>query len=297
MLVTTEGRPRARRHAKDLGETLARLVRARQEQQALARLAQRASAQEADAQQAQVAAALHAQNQALRGKDGPDEEEGFPELATPLLVLASPAGIAATSGQDMHLASTADTAVTAGRHIALSAGGGFFASVRESLRLFVQKAGLRLVAAAGDIDLRALSDGIHLLAKLKITQTADEIILSAHQRILLNGGGSYVRLDAQGIELGTRGQFQVRASVKHFEGGNAMPVPQVEGAGTAVFDERFHVVDEEDEPMAHCAYKVVSGCGKTWTGVTDVQGFTQRCHTERPSGLRIEIMHEADDDE
>ncbi|MFX7784903.1 DUF2345 domain-containing protein, partial [Acinetobacter baumannii] len=81
-----------------------------------------------------------------------------------------------------------------------------------------------------------------LLAKLKITQSADEIVLSAHQRILLNGGGSYVRLDAQGIELGTRGQFQVRASVKHFEGGNAMPVPQVEGAGTAVFDERFRLV-------------------------------------------------------
>lgn len=297
MLVTTEARPRARRHAKDLGETLARLVRARQEQQALARLARQASAQEAEAQQAQVAAALHAQNEALRGNDAADEDESFPELATPLLVLASPAGIAASSGQDTHLASTADTAVTAGRHIALSAGGGFFASVRESLRLFVQKAGLRMVAAAGDIDLRALSDGIHLLAKLKITQTADEIVLSAHERILLNGGGSYVRLDAQGIELGTRGQFQVRASVKHFEGGNAMPVPQVEAEGMAVFDERFHVVDEEDAPMAHCAYKVFSDCGKTWTGVTDAQGFTQRCHTERPSGLRIEILHEADDDE
>ncbi|WP_406850890.1 type VI secretion system Vgr family protein [Herbaspirillum huttiense] len=296
MLVTTEGRPRARRHAKDLGETLARLVRARQEQQALARLAQQASAQEAEAQQAQVAAALHAQNQALRGKDGPDEEEAFPELATPLLVLASPAGIAASSGQDMHLASTADTALTAGRHLALSAGGGFFASVRESLRLFVQKAGLRLVAAAGDIDLRALSDGIHLLAKLKITQTADEIVLSAHQRILLNGGGSYVRLDAQGIELGTRGQFQVRASVKHFEGGNAMPVPQVEGAGTAVFDERFRLVDELKRPLKNVRYRARSSSGKTWEGRSDVQGWTPYFSTDRPENLEIEILHEVEEE-
>ena len=40
--------------------------------------------------------------------------------------------------------------------------------------------------------LRALKDNIHLLAKLKITQTADEIVLSARQRIVLNGGGSYL---------------------------------------------------------------------------------------------------------
>ncbi|MDR6583216.1 type VI secretion system tip protein VgrG [Herbaspirillum sp. BH-1] len=302
MLVTTESRPRARRHAKDLGETLARLVTARQEQHALARLAQRAGAQESDAQQAEVAAALKAQTVAIRGT-GPGTaagttqagEQGFPELSEPSLVLASAAGIAASSARDTHLASGGDTALTAGRHLSLAASGGFFASVRDTFRLFVQKAGLRMVAASGDIDLRALKDNIHLLAKLKITQTADEIVLSARQRIVLNGGGSYARFDGSGIELGTKAGFDVKADLKRFMGSNAMPLPQVDVREMTAFDERFRLVDEAGQPMANCAYRVVSSCGMTWEGRSDAQGLTPYFNTDQPSKLRLEILQEAND--
>ncbi|WP_171939874.1 type VI secretion system Vgr family protein [Herbaspirillum rubrisubalbicans] len=299
MLITTEARARARGHAKALAETLARLVSARQQQQRQGKLAERAAAQDGAARQAQVVDALQAQNAAIGGRAGGQEaaaQSDFPELSAPLLVLSSPAGIAATSAGDTHLASAGDTAVTAGRHLSLSALGNFFASVRQAIRLFIEQAGLRIVAAAGDIDLRALKDNIHLLAKLKITQTADEIILSAHQRIVINGGGSYARLDAEGIELGTRGQFQVRASVKHFDGGKTMPVPQVDGEGMEGFNERFRVVDEFKRPLKNVRYQVRSSSGKTWEGRSDAQGWTPYFNTDRPENLEIEILHEVDDE-
>ncbi|MFX7090433.1 hypothetical protein ABTH94_19845, partial [Acinetobacter baumannii] len=62
--------------------------------------------------------------------------------------------------------------------------------------------------------------------------------------------------------------------MKHFEGGNAMPVPQVEGAGTAVIDERFRWVDELKRPLKNVRYRARSSSGKTWEGRSDVQGWT-----------------------
>lgn len=152
-----------------------------------------------------------------------------------------------------------------------------------------------MVAASGDIDLRALKDNIHLLAKLKITQTADEIVLSARQRIVLNGGGSYARFDGSGIELGTKAGFDVKADLKRFMGSNAMPLPQVDVREMTAFDERFRLVDEAGQPMADCAYRVVSSCGMTWEGRSDAQGLTPHFNTDQPSKLRLEILQEAND--
>jgi type VI secretion system secreted protein VgrG len=71
---------------------------------------------------------------------------------------------------------------------------------------------MKLVAATGDIDVQALSDGIKLLAKLDITQQANRITISAKEEIVINGGGSYARFAASGIELGTSGTFVAHAA-------------------------------------------------------------------------------------
>lgn len=187
-----------------------------------------------------------------------------------LLVLVSLVGIVVISGQDMYLVSIVDMVVMVGCYIVFSVGGGFFVSVCESLWLFVQKVGLCLVVVVGDIDLCVLLDGIYLLVKLKIIQSVDEIVFSVYQCILFNGGGSYVWLDVQGIELGMWGQFQVWVSVKYFEGGNVMLVLQVEGVGMVVFDECFWLVDELKCLLKNVCYCVCSSSGKIWEGRSDV---------------------------
>ena len=296
LIITTDARSNAGSHTKDLRETLARLANARQEQDAQGRLAEKAGAQEPDAQQSDVAVDLKAQHDAIKGIGGSPASGGFPELSEPALVLGSPAGVAVATSKSTHLASNDNTAITAGKNVSIAASNSLFASVRRTLRLFAHKAGMKLVAAAGDIDVHALSNSINLLAKLNITHAANRITIEAIEEVVISGGGSYATFGANGIEIGTGNGFVVHAAVAKFEGSKTRPIsnpalPIVDG-----FDERFRLVDEHDRAMPHCRYKIKSSCGNTWEGVSDAQGFTQRVFTETPSTLEIEIVGATHDD-
>lgn len=222
LLLTTEGRPAACSTTKDMAETVRRLEIAHELQQTQANFAEQAGVHEKAGSQADVAAAVQAQNRAIQGADGP-----FPELAEPHIVLSSPAGVAVTSARTTHLASGSHTALTAGKHIAISSGDSLFASIANTFRLLVHRAGMKLVAAAGDIDIQALSDSINLLSKLNITQTANRITITAKEEIIINGGGSYVQLNAQGIEQGTSGAFTGHAASHSFLGPKNLTTPDM----------------------------------------------------------------------
>jgi type VI secretion system secreted protein VgrG len=289
ILVTTDARMDARSHAKDLSETVARLNTASQEQEAQAKLAEKVGAQESTGHQAAVAKRLKAQNDAIKGTDSGGQSD-FPQISEPALVLSSPAGIAATTSQSTHLASGADTGITAGKNLSIAASESMFASVRKTFRLFVQKAGIKLVAAAGDIDVQSLSNSINLLAKLNITHTADRITITAKQQVVINGGGSYAIFGAGNIELGTSGKLLVHSNLKNFESGKEIPVSDVNLPKIDGFDEQFRLVDDHNNALANRPYTIRSACGKVWHGVSDAQGMTQRVFTEKPSSLEIEIL-------
>ncbi|MES2742527.1 MAG: type VI secretion system Vgr family protein [Pseudomonadota bacterium] len=229
MLLTTESRPGATSHTKDMDETVRRLKQAQQSHQALAEAAEQAGAQEAqERQQAQVAQALDAQNKGIAGAgaEAAEGEDVFPELAAPHLVLASPAGIQTTTSQSTHIASDEHTAITTGKSLSIASGDSFFASIARTLRLFAHKAGMKLIAGAGDIDMQALSDSINLLAKLNITQTANRITITAQEEIVINGGGSYAKFNAGGIEHGTNGVYINHAADHQFLGPKNLAMAQ-----------------------------------------------------------------------
>jgi type VI secretion system secreted protein VgrG len=209
MLITTEARPDAAGQARAMSETILRLNLAQQRHDDLTRLAEQCSAQEANGQTL-ASAAVKIQNDEIKGRTTGNGSS--PELAAPHLVLASPAGIETTTAGSTHMASENHTALTTGQDLAIAAGGSLFASIRQAIRLFVHKAGVRMIAAAGDIDVKALSDSINLLAKLNITQTAERITINAKEEIVINGGGSYAKFNASGIEQGTTGKFVVHAA-------------------------------------------------------------------------------------
>lgn len=214
MLITTEARRNAAGPIKDLGETHQRLASAQQAQERHARFAEQCTALDPE-QQSDILAAIKTQTDDINGRKIA-ADHAFPELSAPHLVLASPAGIASTTAGSTHLASDGHTVISTGKTFSLTSGEGFFASVRKTLRLLVHQAGMKLVAAAGDIDVQALNDSIRLLAKLKISQTANEITITAQERIVINGGGSYANFSAGGIELGTNGSFVVHAASDDF---------------------------------------------------------------------------------
>ncbi|MES2741272.1 MAG: type VI secretion system tip protein TssI/VgrG [Pseudomonadota bacterium] len=277
MLITTEARVGAGAPAKDMGETTQRLAAARAQHATQADLAEQHGAQDQTARQAEVADAIKAQNDAIRGAGG-----DFPQLSAPHLVLASPVGIELTSAQSTHIASAHHTALTTGKSLSIASGDSLLASIRHSFRLFVHKAGMKLIAAAGDIDMQALSNSINILAKLDITHTANRITITAKEEVLINGGGSYARFNAGGIEHGTNGQYVGHAAGHSFPGAkslnNAIPVTAVKQEGAHAITVLAHSAEGlalagasvtffDPERQSQIAHHVLSddGSGETLT--------------------------------
>jgi len=295
MLVTTEARANAAGAAKDMTETTSRLTAAQEEQAALAEAAEQYGAQDKAARQAEAVAALKAQNDGVKGM-GAATRGSFPELSDPSLVLASAAGIALTSTRSTHVASTEHIAVTSGKDVAIAAGGRLFASVRESLRLFVQRAGMRLIAAAGDIDIKALNDSINVLAKLQITQTADKIIISARDEVQISGGGSYVKFNKGGIEHGTDGAFVAHAATHSFVGPRSIDVVQQAAFEQAVprkFSQQLMVdpaLWQLPDGTREVSYKFLSEANTVLgAGKLDGVGQSARLFTEASQPAAVEI--------
>ncbi|WP_257624634.1 type VI secretion system Vgr family protein [Variovorax boronicumulans] len=232
LLITTEGRERARAHVKHMDETLQRLVDARDRHEALADLARHHQTQDADQDQAEVSRQLKAQNDALQGAGRVDVNQGrFPEMAAPHLVLASAEGLGATVAGTLHLAAGAHVATTSAGHTSIGSGKSLLASAMEAIRLFANKAGIRLFAAQGAVQVQAQDDMIELIAKkaVELISTTDWIHLKAKEGISLEAAGSAFKIDAQGFRFYTPAAHHVWAADHQTFGPKALlpPLPQL----------------------------------------------------------------------
>jgi len=225
LIVSTDGRERARGHVKDVSETLQRLARAREQHERCFEAAASVRAQQAGDQD-RVAKAIARQNEEIQGTQAPQGGQSsarFPELSQPHLLLSSPAGIETAAEGTTHIASGEHVALTSGGHTSISADQSLIAVALKAVKLFAQEQGMLLVAAKADIDLQALSNSIHLLAKLEITQTAERITIRAKEELRLEGGGSYQVLNADGITEGTRGAYVNHAGSHAFVAPHNVP--------------------------------------------------------------------------
>jgi type VI secretion system secreted protein VgrG len=290
MLLTTEGRPGAGGTIKDMDETLQRLWEAVDQHKSLTKLAQVAGAQE----QHDTAEALTKQNDAIAGEDNSQ----FPELSEPHLILSSPAGIETTTAHSTHLSSGEHIALTSGKNISLS-GAGLFASVSQTFRLFVHKAGMKLIAAAGKISINAQSDDIDIIADkvIKLISESDWVDIRGKKGVRIHGINNM-------LEIGEKTQFFTKSPVLFH--GNLETLPseikvlnsaptQATVPATISFDEQFQLVGADGKtPLANRHYQITSHDGRQWRGVSDAQGRTRRISTETATKLSIELISDFD---
>ena len=220
LLLTTEMRAHAANHHKDVSETTQRLARAHEIHHELGDAADHLHAQQSE--QLDVARALQSQLSTLKGHG----EQG--EFSAPHLVAASPAGIAVTAGQEIHLHSNRHTAMTTGGHLSLATGKSLVASALHRIVLFARKAGLRLFAAKGKIEIQAQTDDIEIIAQkvLRVISAMDSIEIAAAKEVVVNAGSSYLRLNANGIEHGTTGSWAAHAASHAMPGPKSLPPPR-----------------------------------------------------------------------
>jgi len=141
-------------------------------------------------------------------------EARLKDLQSAVVLASAPQGVAVTSGEHLQLTSAKNTMITAGQHVDIGAMKNVTVSAEKSLGLFAHKAGAKIIANLGNVEVRAQHNTLEMSSEQEFTVTSskDEITISTPKTLTLNGGGSYLKLSESGIEHGTKGEFITKAS-------------------------------------------------------------------------------------
>ena len=214
VFISADVQPGAQGQVLAMQEAVARLEQAGDEMQKLS-----ADAETAKADPAQVQKQIDLLKQDLE------------QLKSSVLLLSAPKGIALTSGNHLQLAAQRNLILNAGNEADVSVVKRLFIGVGEGMSLFVRKLGLKLIANQGAVQLQAQNDRMEILARqgLDIVSTEDEIHITARKKIVLNAGGTYIRMDNCGIESGTQGDYLIKSAHFDFQGPakQEMAVPEL----------------------------------------------------------------------
>jgi type VI secretion system secreted protein VgrG len=271
MLISTEARQNAVSHIKDMGETIQRLSVAADLQEQLVGMAQHYGAQEKqEPQQGDTVEDLKSQNQGIRG--GGKAE--FPEFSEPHLVVASPAGIELSSAQSTHIASSRHTAITSGKSLSIASVDGMFASIGKTFRLFVHKAGMKLIAAAGKVTVQAQDDDVEIIANkvLRLLSESDWVDIRGKKGVRLHGGNHM-------LEISDQTQFFTSSPVL-FHGNLETLAPKSvsqafnEKPADCRFDQEVNFFHVNGKPGENVAYELVRDDATVLEGKSAANGST-----------------------
>ncbi|WP_220995288.1 type VI secretion system Vgr family protein [Klebsiella michiganensis] len=196
IFISADGQAKAQGQVLDMEPAVSNLGDAREQMTSISDDAQKATANPAD---------LQAQIKLL--------EQQLRDLKKSVLLMSAPDGMALTSGQHLQVSAGQNLIATAGKNADVSVVKKLFVGVGAQLSVFVRKLGMKLIANQGPVMVQAQNDMMELLARkeISIVSTEDEIKIIAKKKLTLNGGGSYITLDANGIESATQGEYRTKA--------------------------------------------------------------------------------------
>ncbi|HBB1293955.1 TPA: type VI secretion system tip protein VgrG [Escherichia coli] len=222
-------------------------------------------------------------------------QQSVKDLTQAAILLSAPKGVAIASGEHLQLAASKNLIANAGNHADIGVVKNMFIGVGQALSVFVRKAGIKLFANKGAISVQAQNDLMELLAQksIEITSTEDEIKITAKKKITLNGGGSYIRLDACGIEAGTPGEYNVKAGyygrkpkAKLTPELMAFPVIKSED-----FNQSFILLDgNTGQPLINWPYELELESGLKMSGITDENGNTELISSDKEEVVNISVF-------
>ncbi|EOK3067051.1 type VI secretion system Vgr family protein [Escherichia coli] len=222
-------------------------------------------------------------------------QQSVKDLTQAVILLSAPKGVAIASGEHLQLAASKNVIANAGNNADIGVVKNMFIGVGQALSVFVRKAGINLFANKGAVSVQAQNDLMELLAQksIEITSTEDEIKITAKKKITLNGGGSYIRLDACGIEAGTPGEYNVKAGyygrkpkAKLTPELMAFPVIKSED-----FNQSFILLDENTgQPLINWPYELELESGLKMSGITDENGNTELISSDKEEVVNISVF-------
>ncbi|WP_105660308.1 type VI secretion system tip protein VgrG [Cronobacter dublinensis] len=140
--------------------------------------------------------------------------EALKNLAQPGMVLNAPEGVSITSPRAVRIASgSASVGIMSQLNTDISALKRFTVAAGETVSMLAQKAGIKLFAAKGKVEIQAQDDALDIMAKQDVSVTSHDgnILITAKKALTLNCGGAYITLENGNIELGCLGNILLRS--------------------------------------------------------------------------------------
>lgn len=146
----------------------------------------------------------------------------------PILVLASPAGIAEVTAQNHSIAAGTNIDQVAQRDLNQTSGRRWLHNAGQHISLFVnglkEKISLKLIAAQGKVQMQAQHGEMELTAEqdILITSLQKKVVIAAKEEILLTAGGGYIRLKGGNIDIHCPGIVSIKAEKHKLSGPDSM---------------------------------------------------------------------------
>lgn len=233
------------------------------------------------------------QAEATRGDSGSQQalNDALEGLKRAGILAHAPEGIGIVSPKSVRMASGgASVGLMSGKNTDISAGESITLAATKTVSVFAQDDGMQLIAGSGKMDIQAQDGALGAEAKQDITISSAEgnVTINANQGLLINCGGAYIKLSAGNIELGAPGNILLKCANVQKMGATALDMPpRVFPKG---YGEGFTLKDPESgEAQPFTAFKITTGEGDVYEGVSDEHGKTMRIFTAMPSALSIEF--------
>ncbi|MEW5291519.1 DUF2345 domain-containing protein [Erwinia papayae] len=220
----------------------------------------------------------------------------FNERLKPLnevIHFTAPEGMAFTSGEHLQLAAADNVAINAGGYISTGSLGNTAVLAGEKLGLFAQNGKLSFISDQGPVQVQAQNGGLHISAaqKLSISSMSD-ILFAGKKKVTLIGGGSYVRIEAGGIEYGTVHTYtrNVKRTRKLCPEGQDIDFPLM---GTShIYSAVYQLQDEQGRILAGMPYHLKTPSGQEATGFSDAEGRTLAVYTREQEAVDLHVVQD-----
>lgn len=217
--------------------------------------------------------------------------ESLKELARPGMVLNAPEGVSITSPQAVRMASgRASVGIISQQNTDISALKRFTVAAGEAVSMLARKAGMKLFAAKGKVEIQAQDDALEAIAKKDVTVTSTEgriEITAAKDIVLKNLDGSFIQITGKNIILGCEGNvlWKCANAQKMGTANYTTSVPEFPGG----YSEYFVAHDEKTGQLApNTRYRITTSKGDVFSGITDSDGNTAEIFTALSDKIKVE---------
>ena len=218
--------------------------------------------------------------------------DALKDLTRPGMVLNAPEGVSITSPRAVRMASgSASVGITSQENTDISALKRFTVAAGEAVSMLARKAGMKLFAAKGKVEIQAQDDALDAIAKKDVTVTSTEgrvEITAAKDVVLKNLDGSFIQITGKNIILGCEGNvlWKCANAQKMGTANYTSSVPEFPGG----YSEYFVAHDEKTgQPAPNTRYRITTSKGDVFSGITDSDGNTAEIFTALSEKIKIEL--------